>query len=118
MVLTGDVHTGAPPGAGSSSSPSDVAQLSQQIAALAVVLFGVLALWRGDEWALEEDEAELLGDATAEPYADEAAELMAKVKWLGPATALVGIVGRKFMAETDRKKKEPAPRAPGTAPAL
>lgn len=112
-VLSGEIHT--PRGA----SDKAVQQLAQEIAALSVVAFGLVALWRGPEWALEQEEAELIGDATAEPYADEAEELARKVKWFGPAMALAGIVGRKAIAEAERKRaqREAPPRAPGTGPA-
>lgn len=113
-VLTGEVH-----GEAGSVSDKAVQELSNEVAALATVLFGIASLFISDVWQLDEDEAGLIGDATARPYARDAEELKAKIKWLGPTSALVGVIGVKTVAEVKRRRemREQSPRMPGTAPA-
>lgn len=113
-VMTGEVHDAA-----DSVSDRAVEGLSNEVAALASVLFGIASLFLSDVWQLDEDEAGLIGDATARAYARDAEELKAKVKWLGPASAIVGVIGVKTVAEVKRRRdmRDQSPRAPGTAPA-
>lgn len=113
-VMTGEVHDAA-----GTVSDKAVQELSNEVAALATVLFGIASLFISDVWQLDEDEAGLIGDATARPYARDAEELKAKIKWLGPTSALVGVIGVKTVAEVKRRRemREQSPRMPGTAPA-
>lgn len=113
-VMTGEVYDAA-----DSVSEKAVTGLANEVAALASVLFGIASLFLSDVWQLDEDEAGLIGDATARAYARDAEELKAKIKWLGPTSALVGVIGVKTVAEVKRRRdmREQSPRAPGTAPA-
>lgn len=112
-VFSGPVHD-----APRQADDKALVQLSQQVAGLTVVLFGIMALWRGSEWAVNEEEAGLVGDATASSYADDFAELAGTVKWVSPMMALIAIGGRKAIAESERRKREreSVPRALGLAP--
>lgn len=113
-VFTGEVHD-----APETVTAKAIERLSMEVSALSVALFGAIALWRGDEWVVNEDEAGLIGETTANAYAEEAAELTERVKWLGPVIAVLAVAGKKAAAEAQRKRaeREAGPRAPGTAPA-
>lgn len=114
--LTGPVSDLTPTSGGRLSDRA-IEQFTVQVAGLSVVGFGLMALWRGPEWAASEEEAQLIADA-CRPYAEEAALVVTENKWIGPMTALLVIVGQKALAETERKHAEAstAARAPGTAP--
>lgn len=122
-ALTGTVHDA--PEADPLATPRGQQQ-SQQVGIIAVLMFGVVAMWRGEEWVLTEEQAKLIGDATVLSNPEKLEELLRQASWAMPAAITLGMIVQKASAEIRRRRgaaayNAPAPgpddRMPGTAPA-